>query len=64
MRYIVDRLVKKFSGTELTQAIFPGGPQLRKLFKKQGRNSKCLCGSGKKYKKYCINTHSEYTEVK
>ena len=23
--------------------------------KKIGRNEKCLCGSGKKFKKYCLN---------
>lgn len=27
-------------------------------FKNVGRNDKCLCGSGKKYKKCCIDKHS------
>jgi hypothetical protein len=29
-------------------------------FKDVGRNDKCLCGSGKKYKKCCLAIHSEH----
>lgn len=29
----------------------------RAAFKRIGRNDKCLCGSGKKYKDYCWDKH-------
>lgn len=54
------------TGDQLAQirALYNRQPkQLVRKYKKIGRNDKCPCGSGKKYKNCCMNTN-EYEGLK
>lgn len=43
----------------------PHVPQVKREYKKIGRNDPCACGSGKKYKNCCMNSgkYEGYVEV-
>ena len=43
------------SGTLSTNSLFGGGETYTREEAKISRNSPCLCGSGKKYKRCCLN---------
>jgi uncharacterized protein YecA (UPF0149 family) len=57
---IIERIAERMGNTlskkhfGITMGIKPGAPWKRKA-PKVGRNEPCPCGSGKKFKKCCLN---------
>jgi len=56
-RYLESKKRSDKGDTELRRSLYQG--QAVNPFKNVGRNDRCPCGSGKKFKKCCLETHRD-----